>query len=193
MAGSESMSYKEFFENYFKSIVAKAQSIDSEQLEHSSRLIKETHNNGGKVIVVGNGGSAAIASHLSVDLTKAANIRSINFNEASLVTCFSNDYGYKHWVEEAIKSYADKGDLVILISSSGQSKNIINGALKAKEMNLPLITLSGFMEDNPLRNLGDINLWVDSSQYNFVEATHLIWLLSVADYLIENNKKKEKL
>ncbi len=80
-----------------------------------------------------------------------------------------------------------------LISSSGQSKNIINGALKAKEMSLPLITLSGFMENNPLRSLGDINLWVDSSQYNFVEATHLIWLLSVADYLIENNKKKEKL
>jgi D-sedoheptulose 7-phosphate isomerase len=187
------MSYNEFFENYFKSIEKKTQSIDSEQLEYSSRLIKETHNNGGKVIVVGNGGSAAIASHVSIDLTKAANIRSINFNEASLLTCFSNDYGYEHWVEEAIKFYADKGDLVILISSSGQSKNIINGALKAKEMNLPLITLSGFMEDNPLRNLGDINLWVDSSQYNFVEATHLIWLLSVADYLIENSKKKEKL
>ena len=181
------MSCNEFFVDYFKSIEKKIQSVDLKLLEHLSRLIKETHNNGCKVIVVGNGGSAAIASHLSIDLTKAANIRTINFNEASLITCFSNDYGYEHWVEKAIEFYADRNDLVVLISSSGQSKNIINGARKAKEMKLSLITLSGFMENNPLRSIGDINLWVDSSQYNFVETTHQVWLLSVVDYLIEDS------
>ena len=78
-------------------------------------LIKKIKN-----IVVGNGGSASIASHVSVDFVKAAKIRSINFNEANFLTCFSNDYGYENWVEEALKTYADKDDLLILISSSGR-------------------------------------------------------------------------
>ena len=78
-----------------------------------------------------------------------------------------------------------------MISSSGQSKNIINGAKKAEDIKLPLVTLSGFMKDNPLRSMGDINLWVNSTDYNMVENTHQIWLLSVVDYLIENGQSKE--
>mgnify|MGYP003688725443 FL=1 len=74
--------------------------------------------------------------------------------------------------------------MVILISSSGQSKNIINGAKKALEIGLPLITLTGFSENNPLNKLGNINFWVDSSSYNIVESIHQMWLLSVVDYLI---------
>ena len=56
---------------------------------------------------------------------------------------------------------------------------------------MPLVTLSGFMKDNPLRSMGDINLWVNSKDYNMVENTHQIWLLSVVDYLIENGQSKE--
>ena len=102
------------------------------------------------------------------------------------MTCFSNDYGYERWVEKAIEFYADEGDLVILISSSGQSKNMINGAIKVKNMGISLITLSGFLENNPLRAMGDINLWADSLNYNVVETTHQVWLLSIVDYLIKN-------
>ena len=112
--------------------------------------------------MVGNGGSASIASHLAVDFTKAAGVRSITFNESSLLTCFGNDYGYQNWVKKALEFYADKQDLIILISSSGNSKNIINGAKKAKEMNCKLVTFSGFSEDNGLNNLGDLNFWVNS-------------------------------
>ena len=75
-----------------------------------------------------------------------------------------------------------------MISSSGQSANIINGAIKTKQMKLPLITLSGFLENNPLKEIGDINLWVDSKKYNIIESTHQTWLLSVVDYLIENRE-----
>jgi D-sedoheptulose 7-phosphate isomerase len=103
-----------------------------------------------------------------------------------LLTCFANDYGYEHWVENAHEFYADKDDLVILIRSSGQSENVLNGSRIAKEMKLPLITISGFLEDNPLRSMGDLNLWVDSTSYNMVENTHQIWLLSVGDFLNEN-------
>ena len=102
------------------------------------------------------------------------------------MTCFANDYGYEYWVEKALEFYAQKDDMVILISSSGQSKNIINGAIKAKEMGLSLITLSGFLPNNQLRKLGVVNLWIDSSKYNIVEIVHQTWMLSVIDNLIEN-------
>ena len=129
-----------------------------------------------------------MASHVAVDFVKAAGIRAINFNEADLITCFANDYGYENWVEKAFEAYADSGDIAILISSSGKSQNIINAAEKGNEMGLSMITVSGFLTDNPLRKLGDLNLWVDSTEYNIVEMTHHVWLVAIIDYLIENHK-----
>ena len=75
-----------------------------------------------------------MSSHCSVDLTKNAGIRSINFNEADLITCFSNDYGYNKWVEKAVEFYADSDDVLVLISSSGKSMNMIKAAEIAKKM-----------------------------------------------------------
>ena len=98
-----------------------------------AKILKKAKKNKKKVILVGNGGSAAMASHVSVDLTKMCKIRAINFNEADLLTCFSNDFGYENWVQKALSFYADKGDVLICISSSGQSKNIINAARFAKK------------------------------------------------------------
>jgi len=174
-----------FFHSYFEDICSAISAVDSSSLDEVTSMIKKTSDNHRKIIIVGNGGSAAISSHVTIDLTKAANIRAINFNEASLLTCLSNDYGYEHWVEKAIEFYADKGDLVILVSSSGQSKNMLNGVIKAKKMNLSLVTLTGFKKENPLKKTGDVNLWVDSSNYNIVETAHQTWLLSVVDCLIE--------
>jgi len=147
-------------------------------------LFVESNTNNGKIIIVGNGGSAAIASHCSVDLTKAAGIKAINFNEADLITCFANDYGYEHWVEKAIEHYGEKNDVAVLISSSGKSPNIVKGAVQASEMGLPVVTLSGFDKNNSLRSLGKINLWVDSRAYNVIEMTHQIWLLAIVDMII---------
>ena len=129
-----------------------------------------------------------MSSHVAVPFTKAASIRAINFNEADLITCFANDYGYEHWVEKALEAYADPGDLAILISSSGKSQNILNASEKANEMGLSVITVSGFLTDNPLRKLGEVNLWVNSSEYNIVEMTHHVWLVAIIDYLIETKK-----
>ena len=149
-------------------------------------MVSVAHQKGKKIVIVGNGGSAAMASHVTVDFTKAAGIRAINFNEADLITCFANDYGYEQWVAKALEAYADKGDLAILISSSGKSQNIINATKKGTEIGLSTITLSGFFKDNPLKKSGDLNLWVDSCEYNVIEMTHHIWLLAIVDYLIEN-------
>ncbi len=179
------MKAADYFSQYFETISLGLKSIDLLQLEQVAAMVWAAHQSSKKVILVGNGGSAAMASHVAVDFTKAAGIRAVNFNEADLITCFANDYGYEHWVEKALEAYADQGDLVILISSSGKSMNIVKGAEKAKSMGLNLVTFSGFLSDNPLLKLGDLNLWVNSSEYNIVEMTHHVWLVAIIDYLIE--------
>ncbi len=176
---------KSFYKKYFMEISKMISDIDDNKLLNICKIMKNL-NKKNKIILAGNGGSASMASHVAVDFTKFLKIRSVNFNEPNLLTCFANDYGYENWVKEALKAYAIKGDLVILISSSGQSKNLVNGALTAKKMGLKLITLTGFKKNNPLSKIGDINLWADSKTYNIIEMTHHIWLLSIADYLSSN-------
>jgi len=172
-----------FFEKYTEQFSQLVSRVDGAALEQAVERVRSTAAADGKVIVVGNGGSASIASHFSLDLARTGGIRAINFNEAGLLTCLSNDHGYEEWVERALEMYADPGDLVVLISSSGQSENILRGAQAARRSGLHLITLSGFSTDNPLRRLGDINLWVDSDVYNLVEGVHSVWLSSLADAL----------
>jgi D-sedoheptulose 7-phosphate isomerase len=183
------MSASKFFSDYFVALYKAMSSVDALDLESAGQLIQKAQAAGGKVIVVGNGGSAAIASHVTVDLTKAAGIRAVNFNEADLLTCLSNDFGYEHWVERALEFWADPGDLVVTISSSGTSLNMVNGAHRAKSLGLDLITLSGFHSDNPLRQLGKLNLWVDSTEFNIIETAHQAWLLAVVDYLINLERR----
>ena len=98
------------------------------------------------------------------------------------MTCFSNDYGYENWVKKAIEFHAKKGDLIILISSSGKSKNMINACKFAKKRKyFPVITLTGFKKNNQLRKLGNINFWINSKKFNFVENSHQLLLLSLVD------------
>jgi len=141
-----------------------------------------------KIIFCGNGGSAAMASHCAVDLTKNAGIRAINFNEADLITCFANDFGYENWISNALRFYAESNDVVVLISSSGRSQNIINAAKYAKKNDMNVVTFTGFDDDNPLKSLGDINFWVNSHAYNIVEMTHHIWILGIVDMIIGSSE-----
>lgn len=149
-------------------------------------LFQNTSKKGGKIILAGNGGSAAMASHVAVDITKNAGIRAVTFNEYDLITTLANDYGYENWISKAIEFYYNPKDIVVLISASGQSQNVINAANKSKELGLTVITFSGMSPRNPLRTQGNINLWVDSQVYNIVEMTHHIWLLAIVDMIISN-------
>jgi D-sedoheptulose 7-phosphate isomerase len=159
-----------------------------EDLIKIKSIWETAHSKGNKVIFVGNGGSAAMASHCSVDLTKNAGVRAINFNEADLITCFSNDYGYEKWVVQAIEFYGDCGDVAVLISSSGNSMNMINAAIAAKKKDIKVITFTGFDSSNKLSQHGDINVYIASKAYNIVEMTHHIWLLAVVDMIIGNSE-----
>ena len=184
---SNKMNPKEFLTSYFNdfSDLVKPNKNIIDRLEKVVDLLKAVHAKGNKTLIFGNGGSAAIASHFSVDLTKNAGQRCVNFNEADLITCFANDYGFERWVEKAVDFYGDEGDLLIVISSSGSSENMLNGVKAARNNNFSaIVTLSGFAAANSLRQLGDINLWVDSKAYNFVENIHQVWLLAIVDLII---------
>ena len=186
------MNDKKFLQNYLKEISLKV--IPSKEIFEKILKIKDVLLNikkkNKKVLIFGNGGSAAISSHVSVDLTKNTKIKVFNFNEADLLTCFANDYGYERWVEKTIDFYADKGDVVILISSSGKSQNMLNACKASRRKKISkIITFTGDKKNNPLSKLGDINLWVDSNVYNHIENTHQVWLLSICD-LISLNKVK---
>lgn len=173
-----------FYAEFFDEVRERLADASPAALDILCRTLRAAQAQHRKVIVAGNGASAAIASHVSVDLTKVVAIRSVSFNEADLITCYANDYGYENWVAKAIESYGDAGDVAILISSSGQSMNIVNAAGHAKELGLTVITLSGFDPGNPLRSLGHQNLWVNSRSYNIVETTHQTWLLACVDRML---------
>ena len=147
-------------------------------------LALELRESGRKFMVAGNGASASIASHVSVDLTKQGQTRAVNFNEANLLTCFGNDYGYENWVVEAVKAYGDEGDVLVLISSSGTSKNVVNAANYAKDIGMKVVSFSGFAPDNPLRTAADIAFWVESRSYNVIESIHMTWATMAIDLLI---------
>jgi len=175
------MDYKFFFSHYADSISELLKNVDTNLIKASVNLIANTKKNKNKIYIVGNGGSSSIASHVSVDFTKVAKINCSTFNNANLITCFANDYKYENWVVEAIKAYSLEQDLFILISSSGTSKNIVNAAQYCKQKKINLITLSGFKKNNPLSQSGNINFHVESEEYNFIEMTHHIILLSIVD------------
>jgi len=180
------MDYKNFFSHYADSISELLKNVDTNLINASVNLIDNTIKNKNKIYIVGNGGSSSIASHVSVDFTKVAKINCSTFNNANLITCFANDYKYENWVVEAIKAYSIQQDLFILISSSGTSKNIVNAAEYCKQKRINLITLSGFKKNNPLSQSGNINFHVESEEYNFIEMTHHIILLSIVDIFAKN-------
>ena len=162
----------EYFDDFKKIINFNSDEI-KKKLINLKKIFIITKKNRKKILIFGNGGSAAIASHFSVDLTKNAKIRCTNYNEPDLITCFSNDFGYERWVEMAIKYYGDKDDVLIVISSSGKSKNMINACIVARKKKFSkIITLTGHLVNNPVKKLGDINLWVISKAYNYVENIH---------------------
>jgi D-sedoheptulose 7-phosphate isomerase len=144
-------------------------------------LAQGTHEAGNKLIFIGNGGSAGIASHMAIDYSKNGNIRSQAVNDSSALTCLGNDLGYENVFSKQIELHARPDDLLVAISSSGNSENILNGVDQARVSDCKVITLSGFGEDNRLRGRGDINFYVPSQEYGFVEITHLALCHAVVD------------
>ena len=144
---------------------------------------RAVHAAGNKLIFVGNGGSAAIASHMATDYSKNGGIRSLALNDSSMLTCLGNDLGYDRVFAKQIELHGRNGDLVIAVSSSGRSPNILNAVEAAEAAGCSVITLSGFGPDNPLRGKGEVNFYIASDRYGFVEIGHLTICHAILDFL----------
>ena len=168
--------------NIYKKILFD-KTIDSEIINIKNKIIKVNRNKG-KVFIVGNGASASLASHAATDLTKQAKIVSQAFNDHNLITAFANDYGYNNWVQKAFEFYCKPNDLIILISVSGTSSNLVKALEYARNKGIISVSLTGSDFDNPLRKNSDYSLWVDSKSYNIVESIHTIYITTIIDLII---------
>ena len=152
-------------------------------IELSNKIIS-TNRRGGTVFIFGNGGSSATAAHISTDLVKNARIKSLCLHDTAFLTCLTNDYGYDKWIKKSIDYYITKKDLIILISSSGKSPNMILAAKEANKKKIPLYSLTGMNRNNSLSKLSKKNFWVNSNSYNFIENAHMFILMSIVDLII---------
>jgi D-sedoheptulose 7-phosphate isomerase len=164
-----------------------------ESMEHLVKLMVSNNEKGGTIYLVGNGGSAAVASHALTDFVNACHLRSFTLHESSLITCMANDFGYEEAFKRILKSVMCEYDMLIAISSSGKSPNIHNAVDMAKNKGCHVVTLSGFQPDNKLSKMGNLNFWLDSSDYGLVEIGHLFILHNVADRIAINVDKGKKL
>ena len=155
------------------------------------KRVRETHDKGNKLMFIGNGGSAGISSHMAIDYSKNGGIRSTAFNDGAALTCLGNDLGYDQVFAKQVDLHARPGDMLVAISSSGKSQNILNAVSVAKQRGCFVLTLSGFTPGNPLRLAGDINFYVDSGEYGFVEITHLALIHAILDLEMGWGKKDD--
>ena len=144
---------------------------------------------GKKMIFIGNGGSAAVASHKALDYWFTGKIRGIAFSDHANLTCVSNDFGYENVFVKQIEMFADKGDILFAISSSGNSENIVSAAKEARHRGCQVFTFSGFKESNRLRGLGDLNFYTPVQHYNKVESLHLLLCDCILEIIVEYKNK----
>jgi len=167
--------------------IARSFFSDKDNIENANeciRLLKSTKEDNSTIYIIGNGGSAAVAEHTAIDLTKNAGLKALALSGSPMLTTFSNDYGYENVFKKFIELFANKEDVLIAISSSGSSENIINACKEAKKKGSKVVTLSGFEQDNPLRRLGDIDFWVESKAFGYLEILHGLILHWMVDSMI---------
>lgn len=192
---------QKFIKNYYKNFVTLLGSIKvtnrngneidfCQGIEDVCNIIKKQSKLGGKVFFIGNGGSAAIASHMAIDFWKNGGIPAMAFNDGALLTCISNDFGYNHVFEKPLKVFASSNDILCAISSSGKSENILKGVQAAQLKGCKVITLSGFKVDNQLRGMGDFNFYVPAFEYGYVEVIHQYICHCIMDGIIEKANLK---
>lgn len=147
----------------------------------------EVKRNKTKVFFIGNGGSAAIADHMTADFMKNGGVTTCSLYGTALTTCLGNDYGYEEVFSRPLSMLADEHDVLVAISSSGRSQNIINAIQAAKKAKVKVITLTGFDRDNPVSKMGNINVYVPCNKYGMVESIHNMMLQEIVDLMMEEN------
>lgn len=147
-------------------------------------LCRDVQSGGRKLMFIGNGGSASIASHMATDFMKNGRVRATAFNDPMVLTCLGNDLGYERIFEFQIDNHGEANDLLVAVSSSGKSPNILNGVAAARRKKAKVVTFSGFKPANSLRDMGDLNFYVPSGEYGVVELLHCSLIHCVLDGLM---------
>lgn len=155
----------------------------NEGVAQVSNLLHEARRQGSNVYLIGNGGSAAIASHVANDFCNVAHLRAEAMLDHAVLTCFANDYGYDKVYSEQLRRVARSGDVLVAISSSGNSENIVAAAGEMHARGGRVVTLTGFRGDNRLRSQGEANFWLDAEHYGLVEVGHLFMLHHLVDQI----------
>ena len=137
-------------------------------------MTRQAHERGGCVYIIGNGGSAGIASHMATDACKNGHMRALAFNDAAMLTATGNDVGYDQVFALPLQRLGRPEDLVISISSSGNSPNIVRGLETARQLGVTAVTLSGMDADNRSRALGRLNFYVPYRRYGWIESAHQV-------------------
>jgi len=183
---------KEIVDSHFQDLYAALENVQytgrqgerldrAEAYERTLLLAMEATGHGGKLMFIGNGGSAAIASHMAIDFTKNGGMPAMCFNDGAALTCLGNDFGYEEVFARQLRAHARKGDVLFAISSSGSSENILRAVAVARACGCAVITMSGFKPGNPLRALGDVNFHIGLSDYGLVEVAHTAMIHAVVD------------
>jgi len=149
------------------------------------RLTDEVRSNRKTVYVIGNGASASMASHFSADLAKNGKLHTEVFSDLALITAISNDMGYEEVFAEPLRRRGAKEDLLVAISSSGNSKNILAAINEAKLIGMHTVTISAMKADNSLKNAGDVNLYIPAKIYGDAESCHAAILHYWIDLILE--------
>ena len=137
-----------------------------------TQLTFRVHSEGATIYYLGNGASASMASHFAADMAKTGGVRTMVFTDLSLLTAVANDLSYEAVYAEPLKWYMKRGDMVVAISSSGNSPNIVRAVVQAKGLGGTVITISAMNEDNAIRKLGDLNFYIPAKTYGLAETAH---------------------
>lgn len=158
-----------------------------EAMQHLVDLFSEITKEGKQVFFIGNGGSAAIASHMTADFMKNGGMKTYSLYDSSVTTCMGNDYGYEYIFSRPLEFLANPGDLLVAISSSGNSLNIINAVRAALQKQMQVVTFSGFQKENKISGMGRYNVYVPCSSYGIVESVHNLMLQQIVDMIAERD------
>ena len=167
---------------YFKNYIKIIKDLDKKKIDQFYNLCKKIKKNN-KILLFGNGAGAAIASHVASDFTNSSKIKALSFDNTAHLTCFANDYGFDNWIKKTLQHYHINGDLVILLSASGNSKNMLVAANYCNEKKIKFFSITGFKRNNKLNKLSKNSLWINSKSYNHVETIQQLILLSLVDRL----------
>jgi D-sedoheptulose 7-phosphate isomerase len=154
------------------------------------KVILKARKNKKKVIFAGNGTSSLTATRGAMGLITQLGIECTAITDPSFITAAANDFGYEDVFTRYVNLFAHKGDVVVLISASGKSKNICDVSVVAHQKGCTVITFSGFNINNPLKKSGDINFWTSCNEYSKVESIHNVWMGMICDFILKDEKHK---